>query len=165
MYTATREQTYQFNPCNGTLHTRKLSNPANHSVSWWWWTILMRRTESCDLNSRVDMTFERVQKSWNEVLLLKELVHSTKRSECCFYTRSLQSATSCSSGSTQWRILWTVRTAQHCSASEWCRKKCSNRNTFSESVHPSFRGMTFDLTNCYLYFNSVASLSIPSRWI
>ena len=113
------------------------------------------------MGTRLDMTLERVQKGLNVVLLLKELVIVQK---CCF-ARSLMSAISCSSGSTQWRILWTVRTAQHCSASVWCRKKCSNRNTFSESFHLSFREMTFDLTNCCLYFNSVASLSIPSRSI
>ena len=56
---------------------------------------------------------------------------------CCFYARSLPSATSCSSGSTQWRILWTIKTTRHCSASDWCRRKCSNRNTFSESFHLS----------------------------
>lgn len=95
----------------------------------------------------------------------KTRYESTERSECCFYTRSLMSAISCSSDSTQWRILWIVRTAQHCSASEWYKKKCNSRNTFSESFHPSFREMTFDLTNCCLYFNSVASLFIPSRWI
>ena len=83
---------------------------------------------------------ERKKNHCTKLLLRRKGLPRPCSTFCCFYARSLPSATSCSSGSTQWRILWTVKTTRHCSASDWCRRKSSNRNTFSESFHSSFGG-------------------------